>query len=339
MPSHIEWTDETWNPVTGCTRVSDGCTNCYIERTPPFRMAHRTFGSHDIGATTGVKRYSERLHLPLRWRKPRRIFVNSLSDLFHEDIPDAFIAEVFGVMAAAPHHTFQVLTKRHARMRSLLSSTEFDLAVAEAWSRRSTTAGSLDGGDSTPPYPLPNVWLGVSVENQQWAGTRIPALLETPAAVRWISAEPLLGPVDLRNLRVRDDALIDCLGGDVKSAYDGVVYSGTPSVLDWVVAGGESGPGARPMHPGWVHFLRDQCQAAGVPYLFKQWGEWRPQPLYSTDDRHHVVMPDGRDRGTPWSGWGIDQPDAEVMERVGKKRAGRELGGRTWDEYPQAVTA
>jgi protein gp37 len=320
----IEWTERVWNPTTGCDRVSPGCDHCYAMTMHP-----------DV------------LDLPLRWRKPQRIFVNSMSDLFHDAVADEFIARVFAVMSLARRHKFQLLTKRHGRMRSLLSSPAFRLLCENAQDGllgdRAMPIAEFTREQKTRQWwsdfaePLPNVWLGVSVENQQWAGTRIPALLETPAAVRWISAEPLLGPVDLRNLRVRDDALIDCLGGDVKSAYDGAVYSGTPSVLDWVVAGGESGPGARPMHPSWPRLLRDQCKAAGVAFLYKQWGEWRPQPRYSTDDRHHVVMPDGRDRGTPWSGWGIDQPDAEVMERVGKKAAGRHLDGRTWDQYPDTA--
>jgi protein gp37 len=335
----IEWTEKVWNPTTGCDRVSPGCDHCYA-----MTMAKRLKGMGQAkyqrdgdprtsGPGFGLTVHPDVLDLPLHWKKPQRIFVNSMSDLFHDGVSDEFIARVFAVMAKASQHTFQLLTKRHGRMRSLLNAPWFsELVTTWAW---------RDGVRPDGPMvelPLPNVWLGVSVENQQWAGTRIPALLETPAAVRWISAEPLRGPVDLRTLRVRDDALIDCLGGDVKSAYDGVVYSGTPSVLDWVVAGGESGPGARPMHPSWPRLLRDQCKAAGVAFLYKQWGEWRPQPRYSTDDRHHVVMPDGRDRGTPWPGWGIDQPDAEVMERVGKKLAGRTLDGQTWDQYPDTAT-
>lgn len=285
--SKIEWTEATWNPVTGCTKVSPGCDNCYAEK-----IVERFHGK---GSFAIVKRSDEKLFLPFSWRRPRRVFVNSMSDLFHADVPDSFIAHVWSVMARTPQHTYQVLTKRHARMRSLLSKPSF----------RDNTLSLA----KTDTWPLPNVWLGVSVENQHWAEIRIPELQRTPAAVRWLSCEPLLGPVDLTPCAEFPD-------------------------VDWVVAGGESGPGARPMHPEWARAIRDACVVAGVPFFFKQWGNWVPQPLYSTDDRHHVVMLDGRDRGTPWRGWKVDQPDAVVMERVGKKLAGRELDGRVHDEYP-----
>lgn len=325
--SAIEWTDETWNPVSGCDRVSAGCDTCYA-LTMARRlkaMGHpkyqRDGDPRTSGPGFGVSTHPDVLTLPLKWRKPRRIFVNSMSDLFHEAVPDGFIAQVFAVMALARQHTFQVLTKRHGRMRSLLNSGHF---VAKMWGEVDKHAPGVGAQAVSmwPSMPLPNVWLGVSVENQQWADIRIPALLKTPAAVRWISAEPLLGPVILRD---------DWIGADP--------YRRDEPSLDWVVTGGESGRGARPMHPRWVKDLRDQCQGAGVAYLFKQWGEWRPQPRYSTDDRHHVVMLNGMDRGTPWPGWGLDQPEAEVMERVGKKAAGRVLESRTWDEFPQEVSA
>jgi len=199
------------------------------------------------------------------------------------------------VMAAAPQHTFQVLTKRHARMRAFLN--------------RYTAGAALD--------PLPNVWLGVSVEDQHWADIRIPVLLDTPAAVRFLSCEPLLGPVDLLPKLPRLIELDDLL---------------RPRI-DWVIVGGESGPGARPMHREWVRLLRDQCQAACVPFLFKQWGAWQPQGLaagYRTDPREHwgEVVDDGKHPEITWR---------QVYKRVGKKAAGRELDGRTWDEYPQAA--
>jgi protein gp37 len=267
--SHIEWTQATWNPTTGCTRVSAGCDHCYIERTPPFRIAGRRFDGSGVGASTGVLLHADRLSLPLRWRKPRKVFVNSLSDLFHADVPDEFIARVFAVMALAPQHTFQLLTKRHARMRSLLSSRPFaDLfnrAICDSFdfldSGVRLPVSAIDGaqaliGDRSLS-PLPNVWLGVSVEDQHWADIRIPALLNTPAAVRWISAEPLLGPLKL--------------GRYVWSEPSGLPGDWTRG-LDWVVVGGESGPGARPMRWQWARDLRDTCAAAKVPFLFKQAG-------------------------------------------------------------------
>lgn len=278
----IEWTDATWNVIHGCTRVSSGCDHCYIERTPPFRMARRRFDAPGVGGTTGVTLLPDRLLLPLRWRKPRRIFVSALADLFHDAVPDEFIAEVWSVMALAKRHTFQVLTKRHARMRSLLSSERFKVWT---WAAQSARAGTCTPNDA---WPLPNVWLGVSAENQRWANVRIPALLDTPAAVRWISAEPLLGPIDLHRIGPRG---IDSVLEPSRDQDTGDVRRG----LDWVVTGGESGPNARPADPDWFRQIRDQCVAAGVAYLHKQNG--------------------GR---TP-------------------KANGRELDGRTWDEYPDGA--
>lgn len=328
--SAIEWTDATWSPVTGCTRTSEGCLHCYIDRTPPFRMERRRFDGPDIGATTGVRLHPERLGVPLRWRKPRRIFVCSLADLFHDDVPDSYIAEVFAAMAQAPQHTFQVLTKRHARMRSLLG--EDGVRLLGAAPDETTVQALYD------VWPLPNVWLGVSAENQKWADIRIPALLETPAAVRWVSAEPLLGPVVLAPewLQADDDA---CTCSETNGCRE----------LGWVVAGGESGPGAQPMHPDWARSLRDQCVAAGVPFLFKQWGEWRNGSADRRTERgpDHAVHRDGRH--VLWSDYAnsdlvkgdpLQRHGACVMARVGKKAAGRELDGRTWDQYPTvAVTA
>lgn len=313
--SKIEWTDSTWNPVTGCTKVSPGCDHCYAET---FAERWRGTPGHHFENGFDVTLRPERLDQPLRWKKPRRIFVNSMSDLFHDAVPDRFIGQVFETMAAANQHTFQLLTKRHGRMRSLLNQ----------WSEHATKGCYCppdQGGCSAPvdvlhgTWPLPNVWLGVSVENQQWAETRIPALLETPAAVRFISAEPLLGPVDLRKLVVRS-RVIDCLGGDVTDPSDGAVICGMPSVLDWVIVGGESGPGARPMHPDWARSLRDQCQGKAA-FHFKQWGAYR----WIAGSRWNAETVCWEDHG-------------EYPERVSKKLSGRLLDGRTWDEFPQEVS-
>lgn len=258
--TRIEWTDATWNPVTGCTKVSEGCDHCYAET-----IAHRFAGTAAYPNGFDVTLRPERLDQPLRWRRPRRIFVNSMSDLFHKDVPDEYIARVFAVMALAPQHTFQVLTKRPGRMRSLFTSVDF-------WRTVGYICDDAGNPDVAPDrlHPAPNVWLGVSVENQKWADVRIPELLATPAAVRFLSCEPLLGPVDLA----------PWLWEGVKQPTDygtGVEYDVAPSyALDWVIVGGESGAGARPMHPAWARSLRDQCTAAGVPFLFKQWGEWAP---------------------------------------------------------------
>lgn len=348
--THISWTDATWSPVTGCTRVSDGCTHCYIERTPPLRMAGRKFDKPGIGGTTGVMLHPERLGVPLAWRKSRRIFVCSMADLFHDAVPDEFIAEVFIVMAMAGRHTFQVLTKRPVRMRSLLSSERFASAVLESARIREGARGDRI---VYRVWPLPNVWVGTSVESQQWADIRIPALLETPAALRWLSCEPLLAPVepgigDPHRGHASDDVLgyphpricLTCSTDEDEVEY----FRREPDScgISWVVTGGESGPRARPAHPGWFRSLRDECRDAGVAFHHKQNGEYvspHEIDIAGMDDvewsQSGVTMwPDGRIVAGP-AGTSID--GSEMLWRVGKKRAGRLLDGRLWDEYPSAV--
>jgi protein gp37 len=216
----IAWTDTTWNPVTGCTKVSEGCRNCYASA-----IAGRFWGAREF---TDVRTHADRLDAPLRWRKPRRVFVNSMSDLFHDAVPDEFIGRVFAVMGRAPQHTFQILTKRPERMQRFCD-----------WNRR------------TGNPPLRNVWLGVSCEDQETADERVPLLLQVPAAVRFLSCEPLLGPIDLR-LRMEPQV------------------HHAPNQVDWVIVGGESGRGFRPMDLDWARSLREQCAAASVPFFFKQ---------------------------------------------------------------------
>ncbi|AKF14422.1 hypothetical protein SEA_PHAYONCE_62 [Mycobacterium phage Phayonce] len=330
----IEWTRSddgspgaTWNPVTGCTKVSTGCDNCYAEK-----IANRFAGTKAYPNGFEVTSRPERLDQPLRWKRPRRIFVNSMADLFHDQVPDDYIARVFAVMALSDRHTFQVLTKRHGRMRALLRDGEFQQLVYEAWGTLDTPKGQPTMEDwPWPGWPLPNVWLGVSTENQQWADIRIPALLDTPAAVRFSSAEPLLGPIEM------DSYLVD-----LPEDEDGAPY---PGHLDWVIVGGESGPGARPMHPDWARSLRDQCQAAGVPFLFKQRGEWTwnepgefRMPTKPYSDRIAVMHGAGMTamtKSNPFNPFERGHPHWTTrIDRVGKKRAGRELDGRTWDQYP-----
>jgi protein gp37 len=261
MSTGIEWTDETWNPVTGCDKVSPGCDHCYAET-----IAHRFDGTPAYPNGFKVTLHPERLERPLHWTRPRMVFVNSMSDMFHADIPDEYITRVFAVMALAPQHTFQILTKRHARMKSLLTSDAFKVAVFDA-------AWNLRPGPLLTSWPLPNVWLGVSAEDQRWANLRIPALLHTPAAIRFVSAEPLLGPIDLASPGLLALDEFD-LG------------------INWVIVGGESGNGARPMAPDWVRSLRDQCDDAGVAFFFKQWGGRSPKANGKTlDGRTHLEFP------------------------------------------------
>lgn len=332
MPTQIEWTDETWNPVTGCSKVSQGCKNCYALRDWP-RLASNPKATVYFGrAFTDVAVHPERLDTPLRWTKPRKIFVNSMSDLFHEAVPDDFIDQVFAVIAlSSPRHTFQILTKRPERMRTYMQGLG---KSAKRLERAARTLGRTTEyeGNSLVTWPLPNVWLGVSVEDQAAADERVKMLLDTPAAVRWVSAEPLLGPVDLSfALKMRRE------NGQWREGRG----------LDWVVVGGESGPNARAMHPQWARALRDQCAEAGVAFLMKQWGEWVPRSAcYHTfeDGRDCASMDPGAQRWpcirlTERGHNGRDlahagEGDHAYMQRVGKKMAGRLLDGVLHDDYP-----
>lgn len=346
----IEWTDRTWNPVTGCTKVSPGCANCYAER-----ITERFKGK---GSFERVVLASDHLEDPLHWRKPQRIFVNSMSDLFHEDIPVEFIDKVFAVMAMCPQHTFQILTKRPERMREYLRQIQDDEKDMHRWEGAATEimGSPLLVQISEMDWPLKNVWLGVSVENQHFADERIPILLGTPAAIRFISAEPLLGPVDLRHLvhgpdvpvrpkpgtwgmtgtgplpteKKSSGSQVDALTGQWKDAT-GELVGTLPYPLDWVIVGGESGPGARPMHPDWARSLRDQCNAANVPFLFKQWGEWShityfdaKGPMLKISVPAHVENKSTRE---------IVMGNVNMV-RWGKKKSGRLLDGREWNEFP-----
>lgn len=268
--SNIEWTDSTWNPVTGCSKVSQGCKNCYAERIWPKVEAAERMRTHwewqkwPKRAFTDVRTHPFRLEAPLHWKKPRRIFVNSMSDLFHEDVPDDFIDRVFVVMALASQHHYQILTKRPHRMRDYCSSVDTLGRVTSLCAKMVADGlGSVsisNHADGLSGLVLENVWLGVSVEDQATADERIPLLLQTPAAVRFLSCEPLLGTIDLTRVPMPDG---DDLGNTLHNF-------GADCGIDWVIAGGESGPQARPSHPDWFRSLRDQCAKAGVPFFMKQ---------------------------------------------------------------------
>lgn len=267
----IEWADVVWNPVTGCTKVSEGCRNCYAERVARrFEQVHAPAPGQcwDNPPTFGdVICHPDRLDQPLHWRKPRRVFVCSMGDLFHEDVLDEFIGRVFGVMGIAERQTFMVLTKRPERMLAWIKSRPRDEAKPE----QAVVPCEFGDMSYSLPWPLPNVWLGVSVENQATADERIPLLLQTPAAVRFVSCEPMLGPVDLSKWipfvmppfdEIDEDPRV--VGYPPESAFT------NRDKLDWVICGCESGPGARLMDATWARSLLDQCKGAGVPFFFKQ---------------------------------------------------------------------
>jgi len=286
--SKIEWTDRTWNPVTGCTKVSTGCANCYAERWA-IRLKGR--GGYPVDEPFRVTVHLNRMNEPYKWRNPAKVFVCSMSDLFHEHVPAVNIRDVWEVMEKNPRHTFIILTKRPERAKHLFGPVIWQLS---------------------------NVWLGVSAENQQTADERIPILLQIPAAVRFVSCEPLLGAVDLSSQFsvLREQT------------------TGNRQLLNWVICGGESGPGARPMHPDWARSLRDQCQAANVPFFFKQWGEW--QQVYVNED-HKWLVKIVDDKKMKLFGM-LSDKTAINISKVGKKAAGRLLDKKEWNEFPGEVT-
>ncbi|WP_226782719.1 phage Gp37/Gp68 family protein [Oceaniglobus trochenteri] len=353
--TRIEWTEATWNPIVGCSVVSPGCTNCYAMKAA-WRMGSNPGTPQYHGLTRWTKGgsvWTGKVHLhepalmaPLKRRTPTMYFVNSMGDLFHEDVPDDWIDRVFAVMAMCPQHTFQVLTKRADRMREYmrcrptgrLGHSAFNLAFQSEIEKPGSSCPVVFDKPNihAREWPLPNVWLGVSAEDQTRADERIPDLLATPAAVRFVSAEPLLGPVDmvpwLREIYWAADFSAEAGGGS---------SHGVRPRVNWIITGGESGPNARPMHPDWARSIRDQCVAAGVPFFFKQWGEWalaRPKPSgrpgkyaiadaggkYVTRTHHYPRMID------LFGG-------SAALECVGKKVAGRLLDGRTWDQMPGGV--
>lgn len=346
--SKIEWCDHTFNPWIGCTKISAACDNCYAEA-----FAKRT------GGPKWGKDEPRRLTSHANWQKPLawdrkaarlgvryRVFCASLADVFDVEVPDDWRDRLLALIAATPHLDWLLLTKRpkvaadylgmpadtaaeRAGHGATLNGWDCETACAvvnwiNGWSRwhdAFVDGNPLDG--SAPRWPLPNLWLGTTVENQAMAEARIPWLMKAPAAKRFLSCEPLLGPVDIARwttIPSRYADYCDAVGGPPPAI----------GILDWIIAGGESGARARPSHPDWFRSLRDQCAAAGVPFLFKQWGEWAP------------ARPDGWTPGKPAAfGVGVEagQDGATLngctMYRVGKSRAGRELDGQIHDAFPR----
>lgn len=378
----IEWASDVWNPVVGCSLASPGCTNCYAMKmaarlalmNPKLRHYQGLTKPSDAGPVwTGALALSPDVpfYAPLRRKAPTTYFVNSMSDLFHEDVPDHWIDRVFSVMALTPQHTYQVLTKRSARMRDYIESVAVrhpDLRRIEynddgvaarvmLEAEKIACGGKLEkswGPDWTQSWPLPNVWLGVSAEDQRRADERIPDLLSTPAAVRFVSAEPLLGPIDLTKIKYESGIMQMADGAGKFSHFDALRRERR---LDWVIVGGESGPNARPMHPAWARSIRDQCVGAGAKFFFKQWGTWLVgERQRASDDLKtwtpDVLFPDGSDFAVVSDGHDIVLGAAETEKHGPKKiwqsfwgwhghlikraptKSLRELDGQKWDEMP-----
>lgn len=347
--SKIEWTDATWNIITGCTLVDEGCRHCYaahlITSWPaignhPSRKGLARKNAAGESKFTGEVRFNEDwLDQPLRWKKPRKIFVCAHGDLFHETVPDEWIDRVFAVMALAPQHTFQVLTKRPERAAAYLNGDGLEMGDASRGANiaciaqddfhqhlHGSTFFTPIGNEEEPQavlttWPLPNVGLGTSISDQASADQRIPHLLAAPAAVRFISAEPLLGPVDIETWLHNDDCAasrrVSRQHGETPICHCGE-RKGPHGFIDWVIVGGESGPHARPMLNDWARSLRDQCAVAGVPFLMKQWGE------HEADE---IGPEDARSTSYP--------PRHVIFRKVGKARAGRKLDGVEHNGFPQ----
>jgi protein gp37 len=362
----IEWCDKTWSPITGCTPISEGCENCYAKRMAKRLAGRCGYPSQDPFSIT---MHPEKLDEPDHWIKPKRIFICSMSDLFHSEVSILFIRMVLNTVKRNPHHTFMILTKRPERMEEILNHNSMFVE----------DPNRSDGWRFNAP---PNLWIGVTAENQARADERIPILLQIPSAVRFVSLEPMLGPVDLRKWlpgcwecsgscgyrqtdQPEEQRCYECgydqdLSGEWGQdqygqdkcpecgAIGSIIYpcprcndyemvQGHPDTpcLSWVILGGETGPGARPMHPDWVRSVRDQCVSAGVPFFLKQWGEWKKSDVPCIPGTHTgggiYLTHEGRmvGQGEWWEG------RAEAMDRVGKKSAGRLLDGRTWEQYPE----
>ena len=300
----IEWCDSVWNVVTGCTKVSAGCKNCYAET-----YAKRFWGERNF---TDVRCHVDKLNDPLRWKKPQRIFVNSMSDLFHPNIPIEFIQRVYQVMINCPQHTFIILTKRAERALEIVPKVLTNLF------------------GNTLESNLPNVWLGVSVENQETADERIPILLQIPVYKKILSVEPMLDEINLASFltnvfMINPDKLF------TKEAVEPIL--GNKSPLDWIIVGGESGKDARSMNPDWVRKIRDDCKAAGVDFYFKQWGEWLHHSLCSAEIGLELFNHNSKYKSLDISN-GVYY---DTYMKLGKKKAGRLLDGVEHNKFPKGI--
>lgn len=321
------WWTKSWNPVVGCTKCSPACANCYAETLHTQRHKALLAGKKQAECYRKpfgqVQFLPERLLDPLRWRGKQRVFTVNMGDPFHPDVTDAQLDQIVGIMACCWQHTFHLLTKRWERMHDYFAGLDAEPDVADRLAGAVYTAtrsqdaechaansiNNLLATSHNVGWPMRNLCLGATIWGQPSADRAVPILLSTPAAKHFVSVEPMLGPVDLTHVRTASGITWDTLA-------DGTDAEGL--AIDWVICGGETGPGARPMHPDWPRRLRDQCQAAGVPFFFKQWGEWWEYPYPNAKS---FIVPKGNGSG-------------RKMYRVGSRRAGRVLDGRTWEEIP-----
>jgi protein gp37 len=385
--SKIEWTEKTWNPIVGCSKVSAGCKNCYAIRMA-WRIVHNPKAQKKYAGTVektagGQINWTGKVNIPslndlhfndpfellapLKWRKPQMVFVNSMSDLFHDGVPFDVIDAIFAIMVLTPQHTYQVLTKRPARMLEYFSVGKETLV--KRWEDATYNMSLCDRNEDMDgpacavynrcerEWPLSNIWLGVSVENQETANERIPLLLQVPAGVRFLSCEPLLGPVRVDHIDAdgaghKEYCQINALTG---RHTDMARPCADVNKIDWVIVGGESGHGARPVHPDWVRSLRDQCKRNGTAFFFKQWGDYHTKSILTGTGEPIFRMFASKqhwiDKAQTWVRGGrcisIDGRECKIgkdfkeclypvaiMDKVGKSNAGRQLDGREWNEFP-----
>jgi protein gp37 len=328
----IEWTQrpgtvgETWNPTTGCNKVDRGCKNCYAE-TMHRRLQAMGQAKYKLDFLEGAQEQPDTLDIPMRWTKPRTVFVNSMSDLFHEQVSFEFITEVMQVIQMTPQHTYLVLTKRPE--------------VALRYWYHMDTSFKLANGKSIGRWrPPSNLLMGTSVHDQESANKRVSELLALHDCLHFLSYEPAIGPLDLKHLQPKSAPTYRTRLDALRGIYSLQKWKGKEwhqlmdsqyEKLDWVIMGGESGPKADPMHPAWARAMRDQCKEAGVPFFFKQWGAWQPVNYRRENQELYIKFELGKNER-------LFEDPMQNMVRVGKGNAGHELDGEVYQQFPELPT-